>query len=183
MKYLIILSMLMGCVANDYKAKNLDDSSLILEAKGQVGSRTLGLSDKKEIVLREESDAADELRVQQMVNIRLRDDLEYEYHHLKACRIAMSYPEMGGGGVFPENYDTGNLKPDLKAKEQIGLDGKKDLKIVKETYFLDELKIERKHTDSLKISIKTISKHKEECEYKLTIAKKRTVKTEVAHED
>lgn len=173
MKTLIVIAsmFMVSCVSSNYKVKELENTRII--AKGQVGERTLGLNDKQELVLQEERDAADELRIQETVNFKWADDVAHEAHMLKWCRQDLSDPRLGGEGVIPALQEIDGMKSPEEVKEEIGITNDGDVKVVKKSYFVDKLKLERKYEKSLKSMLKTLTRHREECEYKMGIARRK----------
>lgn len=169
MKTLIIAVLLtVGC-ATEHKMQKLD---MVLTPKGQVGNRTLGLTDSNELILQEEQAADDELRVQQAVNSKLQFELEHESFELKRCRMDMADPRIGGSGNVPAIDEIDGMKTTETIKEEIGLTDSGEVKIVRKGYFLDKLKLERAYEKSLRKMHSTISRHREECEFKMAIARR-----------
>jgi hypothetical protein len=167
----IIFSMfVVGCVS-EYKVKEIDTK---LEVKGSVGEKKLGLNDKKELILQEETSAEDELRVQQAVNFKLQEEYDREAFMLKSCRTDVSDPRLGGSGEIPPISEVDQLKPLEEVKEAIGITDEGDIKVVKKSYFVDKLKLERKYDSTLRKMTKVIKRHKEECEYKMAIARRKS---------
>ena len=160
-----------ACVTSEHKARNLDDISL--QAKGTVNNQTLGIDSKNEVVLQEENQAADELRIQQTVNLQLQGELDREAFELKRCRTDMSDPRLGGNGMIPPIQEVDNMRSTEEVREQIGLTDSGELKVVKKSYFLDQLKNERKYTASIRSMKRIITRHKEECEYAMGIARRK----------
>jgi hypothetical protein len=60
-----------------------------------------------------------------------------------------------------------------KIKEEIGLDDQGELKVVKKSYFLDRLKIERRYEASLKKTTKFLARQRQECEYDMGVARRK----------
>jgi len=164
MKKLILLMVFLNSCATPNQVKQVDS---FIEVKGRVGGQVLGLNNSKELILQEENSAADELRLQQAINLHLRDKLDYEAYDLKSCRMDMADNRLGGNGEMPQNLDLDGIKTSEQIKEQIGLNKDKDVRIVKTTYFLDQLKIEREYGSSLEKMTKLVTKQREECEFKM----------------
>lgn len=68
---------------------------------------------------------------------------------------------------MPANPEVDNLKDPEQVREEIGLDDDGNLKIVKQSYFLDQLKKERAYGGSLQIMLRTIKRHREECDFSM----------------
>lgn len=163
------LALQLGCFAsNPNEAKEIETK---IEPKGSVGDSKIGLNDKKEVIMQRETSAEDELRVQQAVNLKIQDDLNRERFLLKACRMDMSDPRLGGEGRMPEIPEVDQLKDENEVREEFGLDADGQIKFVKREQFLERLKAERKYEKSLRQMLKLISSHREECEQKMVIAR------------
>jgi hypothetical protein len=172
MKNLIMIVFLMqGCfTSNPNKVQNIDT---LIQPKGQVGSQVVGLNDKDEIIMQEEQNAADELRIQKAVNLKYQDELDRVAFDLNRCRKDMSDPRLGGKGVLPEAVEVDGIKIAEDIKEAIGLTENGELKVVRKTYFIEQLKIERKFGASLERMNKIISRQNKECEYAMGIARRK----------
>lgn len=169
-KLLILIVMLNACVSSNYKVKELEGTKLTV--KGQIGDKTLGLNDKKELVLQEENDAADELRIQEAVNYKWAEEVAHEAYMLKWCRTDLSDSRLGGEGVIPPVAEVDNMKSPEETREEIGITEDGDIKVVKKSYFVDKLKLERKYGRSLQSMLKVLTRHREECEYKMGVARR-----------
>jgi len=168
--FIVLACTMNSCATTQYRAKNLDDISL--QAKGTVNNQTVGIDSKKDVVIQEDNNAADELRVQQNVNMQLQGELDREAFDLKRCRTDMSDPRLGGNSVIPPIQEVDNLKSTAEVREQIGLDEAGDLRVVKKSYFMDQLNLERQYTKSIRSMKRLIVRHKEECEYAMGIARR-----------
>lgn len=170
MRVLILMMVLLSanctsCVTDPNRVQKIDTS---LEAKGRVDNKTLGIDKDRMIILQEDTSAADALRTQQNVNLQtLTVDLSQPAHSLKRCRTELSDPRLGGNGVIPEMQEIDNMKTPTEIREEIGLDKDGEIKVVKREFFIEKLKLERAYAKSLETSVKTITRHLEECEYKL----------------
>jgi hypothetical protein len=171
MKKLFTLVFVISCAGSNYKVQELESYKIV--PKGQIGDKTMGLNDKKELILQEEQDASDELRVQEAVNYRWKEDVEYESHMLKWCRTDMSDPRLGGSGIIPPVSEIDNMKTPEDVREEIGINDDGEIKVIRKSYFIDKLKLERRYGKSLQTMLKTIARHREECEYKMNIARRK----------
>jgi len=172
MKLIIIMAMfLTGCFSTGYEVKKVET---VIDVKGQVGDKKVGLNDKKEIILQEEVDASDELRIQQNVNLKLRDEYDHEAFMLKQCRTDVSDLRLGGSGEIPPIAEVDDMKSPETVREEIGITDSGELKVVRKSYFTDQLKLERKYDSSLRKMKKLIVRHREECEYKMAIARRKS---------
>ena len=159
----------MGCFAsNPNEAKEIDTK---MEKKETMGDSQIGLNDKKEVIMQKETGAADELRVQQAVNIKFQEDLNRERFLLKSCRVDMSDPRLGGDGHMPEIPEVDQLKDENEVREEFGLNSSGAITFVKREQFLERLKSERKYEKSLRQMSKVIGGHREECEQKMILAR------------
>jgi hypothetical protein len=171
MKLLILMAVfLTGCFSTGYEVKKVET---VIEVKGQVGDKKVGLNDKKEIILQEEVDASDELRSQQDVNLKLRDEYDHEAFMLKQCRTDLSDRRLGGSGEIPAINEVDGMKSIETVREEIGITDSGELKVVRKSYFVDQLKLERKYDSSLRKMTKLVVRHREECEYKMGIARRK----------
>jgi hypothetical protein len=166
---LIVIAVFLNGCATGYKVEKIDAS---ITPKGQIGSKTLGLNGNNELILQEEQTAADELRIQEAVNMHLLMGYEQDAFDLKRCRTEVSDPRLGGSGVIPPIDEIDSMKTPETVKEEIGLTSDGEVKIVRKSYFTDKLKLERSYERSLRKMISVVSRHKEECEYKMAIARR-----------
>jgi hypothetical protein len=160
----ILFAMLSVSCATGYKVQSIDTS---LQAKGQVNGRTVGLNDKKEIILQEEVQADDEMRIMLIVNDKFEFDLGHEIHMVNRCRKELSDPRLGGNGELPTLSKMDGLKTPEQIKEEIGITDEGDIKVVKKTYFIDALKAQKRYKITLEKMIVLSKEQREECEYKM----------------
>lgn len=160
---------LISCASsNPNQVKEIDSH---MESKGNIGDKKVGLNDKKEIILQQETSAEDEMRVQQAVNLKIQDELNRERHLLKTCRVDMTDPRMGGDGHMPEIPDVDNLRDENEVREEFGLDKDGSIKFVKREQYLERLNAERKYEKSLRKMVKLFVSHREECEQRMIEAR------------
>ncbi len=150
------------------KVKEIDSS---LEKKGQVDGKNLGVNEDGEAILQKETDADDELLLQQRLNLELEDDLKHERKLLDHCAVDMADPRLGGDGEFP-----GMEQPDAKAspaeiREQFGLDASGNLKVVQSESFTKKLAAERKYENRLHSLIEATANHRKKCEMRMKTAR------------
>lgn len=171
MKNVIMIAVLMqGCfTANPNKVQNIET---MIQPKGQVGDHMIGLNDKNEIIMQQEQSASDELNQQKAVSLHRRTTLDQVAFDLNRCRKEVSDPRLGGNGVLPESQEVDSLKIAEDIKEAIGITESGDLKIVKKSFFLEQLKNERRYTASLDRMIKILTRQNEECERVMGIARR-----------
>lgn len=166
---LIVIAVLLNGCATGYKVEKID---LSITPKGQVGNKILGLNSSNELILQEEQSAADELRIQEAVNMQLLSGFEQEAFDLKRCRTEVSDPRLGGSGIIPQISEVDGMKTPETIKEEMGLTGDGEVKIVRKSFYTDKLKLERSYEKSLRKMTSVIARHKEECEYKMAIARR-----------
>ena len=88
-KLIMVLSMVLTGCATEHKIQKLD---LVLEAKGQVGEKTLGINSSNELIMQEEKRADMALATELNVHVKLEKALEDEGSDLKRCRMDMADP-------------------------------------------------------------------------------------------
>jgi len=160
----ILFAMLSVSCATGYKVQSIETS---LQAKGQVSGRTVGLNDKKEIILQEEVQADDEMRILMVVNDKFEFELGHEIHMVNRCRKELSDPRLGGNGELPTLSKMDGLKTPEQIKEEVGITDEGDIKVVKKTYFVDALKSQKRYSVTLEKMIALSKEQREECEYKM----------------
>jgi hypothetical protein len=105
--------------------------------------------------------------------MRLHDDVRHNMFELKSCRKDLSDPRLGGDGTVPESTDLDSLEDTIAQTEEMGLDEESgDLKIVRESFLDDKLKLERKKEKTYRLVIKKSGRHLEECEAKMAAARR-----------
>jgi hypothetical protein len=154
---------------NENEVKELESEPLV--SKGKTANGVVGVNSKNEAVIREERAATDELSIQQMSNSRLQEELDRELQLLKWCRRDIADPRLNGSGKIQPIPAIDDMKPLSEVREEIGLDGEGDLKVVKEEYFNERLKTERKFETSLRSMLKVSKDHREDCEQKMAEAR------------
>ncbi len=157
-----------GCTTNPHKVEEIDTE---LDKKGSFGNSSVGLNKDGELIVQEESTAADELRQVQWANQKLEDDMKHEHFLLKTCRNDLADSRLGGSGEVDPIAEVDNLKSASEVREQFGLTKAGEIKFVKREFYLDRLKQERDLSKSLKDMTKTIGKHREACERRMATAR------------
>lgn len=166
---IVFLMSVFGCATQEHSVKELD--SEITKTKGSVNGGVVGLNDKNQVLVQEESFATDELLVQQEVNFRLQENYENEAFLLKKCRVDLSDPRLGGNGELPEFKEVDSFKDIVEIKEEMGLVNG-EIKIVKKSFFDEQYKAEKKLTTTLHKMISVTKDSKERCERKMEIARR-----------
>ena len=166
---LLMLALSTVSCAHKYEAKELENQEF--ETKGSASNGKIGLNEKKQIVIKEETSAEDELRVQEMVNLRFQDRLQSDLHMLKLCLRDLADPRLGGNGKARKVPAVDDMRTIPEVREELGLDEDGNLKIVREQYFEEKLKSERKYEKTLKKMMAVAEEHREECEAEMTQAR------------
>ncbi len=158
-----------GCATRDHVAFDIDAD--LKATKGKVGDAVVGLNDKNQILVQEESLATDELLVQQSLNERLQADYAHEAYVLKQCRADISDPRLGGNGELPEYKEVDSFKDIVEIKEELGLVNG-EIKVVKKSFFDEQYKAEKKLTTTLRKMISATKDSRERCERRMGIARR-----------
>lgn len=167
MKPIIVIMLLMVGCTTPYQAKELD---LELEAKAQVGDAKVGINGKGQVILQEEKSASDELNIQRQANFYMKERLESDHFALQSCVRDLANPKVGGKGDY-EFLPELNLKSPAEEKEEFGQDEEGNLKLVKKSFFIEELKSERKYQKSIETMHRLVKRQLEKCENALMLAR------------
>lgn len=159
----IVEAWMSGCVSSQYQVKKIDTT---LDVKGQVDNKKMGLDKDNVIILQEENDGADELRQQKSNNLDSKVILDREVGILNRCRTELADPRLAGPGKKPEYLDVSDMKAKVAVEEELGLNNG-DVKVVRKTKYLDELRTERKYWNSLQAMLKQVQRQNEQCAYAL----------------
>jgi hypothetical protein len=168
-KIFLAMLLLVGC-STPGQVRQIDDDKLI--GKGNTLDGNVGLNSKNQVIIRSKKSAADELRVQDMVNMKLREDLDRDIFELKTCRQQRADRRLGGDGRVAKIPDVDGMRPAYEVREQLGLDKDGDLSVVQEQSFEERLKAERQYEQTLRTMSKTIEGHVEECSLQLADARR-----------
>lgn len=152
-----------GC-GSAHKVQKIDT---VIEPKGIVGDRVIGINSDNELILQQERTAEEELKGQEADNARLADIYVQERHELDRCRLDVSDVRLGGTGVIPSIMEVDNLKALEVVREEIGLTEDGQVKVVKKSYYTDKLRLERSYEKTIQKMIAVTSRHRAECEYKM----------------
>lgn len=171
-KSFVILSatfFLNQCTTTPDVVEKVDDK---LDVKSETGSQKIGVNDDGQAIIQEETGAAEELKMQQLINDELRADLAQEQHEVKRCRQDLSDPRLGGDGEYKDITESDELKEATALNEKFGLDSEeKDLKFVKRELYVERLKNERKYEASMRKVIKLLKTQKEKCHNDMRVAR------------
>lgn len=161
MKILLIAFLTLSACTTSHEVKELDDEPLA--GKGKTLDGEVGINSNNQAVIRKKSSAADELRIQDAVNMRLRDELDSDLFALKSCRQQRADKRLGGDGRVAKIPDIDDMTADYQVREQLGLDSEGNLSVVREQLFEERLTAERKYETTLRTMTKTVKLHLDEC--------------------
>lgn len=165
----LLLAGVVAC-ASSKEVKSVDTK---MTQKGTSNQGNIGVNDKKEAIIQESRDAGAELTLQQNVNENLQATLDYERNQLQTCRQDMADPRLGGSGEIAAIPEVDNLKNENEIREELGLDEKGNLVVVKKQNLEERMAVEKKYEKSLRDTTKVVKKNRQECEFRLSIAKKK----------
>ncbi len=165
MRYVALL-MVFGLFACS-SAQKVEKVDTNLDVKGTVATEQIGVDDKGQAIVQEETGADDMLKKQRWANAELENSLRHEYEQLQRCRNDLADPRLGGNGEVSDLPEVDSAMDLSKVKEEFGLTEQGKLSIVKKELFTDRLKRERAFEASVKSSIKIVKKHRADCERKM----------------
>jgi len=170
MKFLLAALLMLTACTSANEVKELKDDPLV--SKGKTVDGEVGINSHNQAVIRKKTNAADELRVQDMVNMHLRDELNSDLLNLKDCRQQKQNKRLGGSGHLAEIPDIDNMNVD-QAREDLGIDSEGNLSLVREELFEERLKAERQYEQTLRSMIKIAKRHLDECSIGLAEARRK----------
>jgi hypothetical protein len=160
-----------ACTSREHEVYDIDEP---LDVKGHVDKGEVGIDKDGEAVVREEQEAADELRLQRSANAYMRERLEVDHHELQRCVRDLADPRLGGRGDWTKLPDLDDLESPAAKKERLGLssvDGEEHLKVVKTSYLRDEIDAERKYERAIKAMKKQVAEQLDRCDYEMAQAR------------
>ncbi len=143
------------------------------QAKGNASSGKIGINEKDQVVIRENTSAQDDLAVLDIANTHLRDEVDRDLHDLKNCETQLNDPRLGGNGQATASHDIEELKNDPEIKQQMGRDEDGELRVVREQSFEERLKSEKKYQATLKRMKKLATEQKDSCQRRLAVAREK----------
>jgi hypothetical protein len=158
---LTLCSLFGACASNPNIARELDDSHL--EKKGEFQGATIGLNEKKEVVIEQQTSADSELRKLAAKAYDLEVSLNSAVEQLSRCREELADPRLGGSGKVIDIPELDSLKPASQVKEEFGITKEGNLSFVRKEMFMDRLQGERKYVDVLQEQLKLTEKHSKNC--------------------
>jgi hypothetical protein len=159
-----------ACSSNPLnKAKDLKEEPL--EKKGEYKGATIGVTEDRDVVIRKESTAEDELRKLAAEAYELELQLTSDHDLLTRCREELADPRLGGNGKVVEIPEIEKLRPIGEVKEEFGITSEGKLSFVRKELFGDHVSGERKYIAALKDQIKHTSKHRKNCEREMRPAR------------
>ena len=173
LKYLVSSTILLafGCATDSNVPKEMQEP---LEVKGKISeSRNVGIDEDGKVVIEEKVDASDKLRVLEMNNNRLKDDLDIEFTRLERCRIDMAHPALGGEGKYKELPEIDGLDLDTVDSDTLRMNDDGDLKMVGRRGFMDKYNTEKKRGKTIKMMTKTVKKYRKDCEIDMSAARQK----------
>lgn len=168
-----------------HSVMELTDEKTETKGKGADLGSKITLNEKNQVQIEVENSVEFELQVQDLRNSHLQDEIVGELFNLKACRVSMADPALGGSGevaALPD-IDTGRVgyrDGEQAFTEEMGLSKDGDLKIVRKQFLDERLKAERKWTAETEKKIKAIKPMREECERKLNYKQRELANVKVA---
>lgn len=158
MKNIILAALSLVSVActTTREVRNVDTEIL---AKSRANDGVVGLNSKNEAIIQKKTDAGVELTIQEHVNENLQSNLNYERDRLKDCRR-----EMKKAGESIDVPDVDGLKNENEVREELGLDEKGSLVVVKKQNLEERLVAEKKYEKALRDLTRVVKKNREECE-------------------
>jgi len=171
MKTLICLFvMLTGCVSNPNKVKYVDTN---MERKGQADGQMIGINDKQEIIVQNETHADVELQRMEDEILTLNDQIAGLVRRNYMCRKDLADSRLGGSGELPSERDF-NVEATLeKYQEEVGLDDNQNLKIVKKSYYLEKRAASKRLVEKLTALKKSLTRQCEACTWEMSEAWRR----------
>lgn len=134
-----------------------------IEIKGRTfGGGKIALNENRQVIVQTEVSVADELAIHELVNTRLKDELQREVWGLKACRTSMADPRLGGSGdiaPMPEFAEVAST-----ATEEMGVDEEGDLTIVRKEFLSQRFKAVKQEARSMQKMTATVTGLREDCE-------------------
>lgn len=173
MKNVILVAMIMasGCATVPYKAQEVNREEFT--SKGHaVGDGVMGMNKKKQIIVKQVINAADEYRIQELANYSIQSKLDNELFTLKMCRKDMADTRLGGSGKVVPVPAIDSMRSFTEVREELGLDKSGELVVVRESYFEEMLKSARTYYTTMTKMLAVAEAHREECEDAMAIARR-----------
>jgi bifunctional DNA-binding transcriptional regulator/antitoxin component of YhaV-PrlF toxin-antitoxin module len=160
-----VVLLLAGCSSS---LKRID-TSLDSKSQGSVqGGGVIGIKEGQAII-QQESTPEDELRLQQWNNWNLEAKVNDEYYWLKRCQEERADPRLGGDGKITEIPELARIQLPTEVREEFGINGDGELKLVKREDYLKRLESERKAYLSFSSTLGLVKKYRERCEQELGV--------------
>ena len=138
-----------------------------LEVKGQFGESSVGINKDNKIIVQEKTRGDDELRSLTWANNDLETAVNHERQELEDCRLYLADSRLGGGGSDEHNDLPTLANQSSDTTEEVGLDERGDLIILKEEDFNKRLQNERRRRNSLQKEVKLVKKYTQKCKIRL----------------
>ena len=159
---------LSGCSSNKYEVKQVDTK---MDVQGHFDGKSIGLDDKNQAIIQQETSAESELKQQQLKNYDTERKLNYNYAQLTQCRQELADPRLGGNGQMTEIPEIDQMKGTGQIKEDVGLTEQGQLEVVKKEYYIDRLQRERRYGDTMKDMLRLIDKYNHTCQQEMGVAR------------
>ena len=172
-KYLVsgVVAVAASCSSDPNVPKEMQEP---IDMKGKLSeTRNVGIDDDGKVVIEEKVDASDKLRVLEMNNNRLKDDLDVEMRRLERCRIDMAHPALGGAGKYKDLPEVDDLDVDQVDSDILRMNDDGDLKMVGRRNFMDKYNAEKKRGKTIRIMTKTVVKYRKDCEIDMSAARQK----------
>ncbi len=157
-----------GCSSTPNKVEKVETK---LESQGELSGAKIGINDDKQAVIQKEKTPEEELNAYVWKNNELEQQLVLENTRLKNCRRDMSDPRLGGDGNVVDTPGVDDLVETELTKDQVGMNEKGKLVVVKKEFYVERLEREQKKERILKSLQKQIKKQRETCEYQMGVAR------------
>ena len=141
------------------------------KVKGSAADGKIGINEKNQAVILDNSAAQDDLAVLELSNSHMRDEVERELTDLKACEDQLNDPRLGGSGRVTQIPDMEALRANPEIAEDMGIDENGDLRVTREQSFEKKMKAEKKFGVTLKKMTKTVKAQYETCARQLAVAR------------
>lgn len=162
---------LVGCSSDPDVPKEMEEP---IEVKGKISEdRAVGIDDDGRVVIEKSKDADDQLRILEMNNERLKDDLDVEMKRLERCRLDLAHPALGGSGKYKEIPDVDDLDTDILDNDELRITEDGDLKMVGRRSFTEKYNLEVKRKNTLKSMYKTVVNYRKDCELDMSAARQK----------
>lgn len=135
MRYCLLLFLIVGCSGSPYKANHHLSE---LTPLGSIGRDIVGLNDRDEVVLRQKKNAIAEMASLEYEISEIARRLEISQEGLRQCRSESADPRLGNHKV-PDSLPDLPVSSNRNSPEVLTLTDEKELLLVSDTYFKEEI--------------------------------------------